>query len=81
MKGWLEMAKLKSNLGEVIKSKGYMKGWVAEQVGVSKTQMSSWCNHKEDGSIKSMPSALNARMLMDILNCEFDDIFEVIKDE
>lgn len=79
LEGWLELMKIRSKLNEVIKAKGYRKGWLANQVGVSATQVSLWCANK-DGKIKSMPTVLNAMLLMKVLNCELDELFELVEE-
>lgn len=79
MESWLDLMKIRSKINEVIKDKGYRKGWVADQVGVSATQVSLWCANKE-GKIKSMPTVLNAMLLMKVLDCELEELFELVED-
>lgn len=82
MEGWIDFMKLKSNLNAVIKQKGYQKQWLAEQVGVSKTQFTQWCtNDQKTGYIKSVPSVLNALILAGILECGVNDLFELVKED
>jgi putative transcriptional regulator len=74
--------KLKSKLNDVIKHKGYQKQWLAEKVGVSKTQFAHWCtNDNETGFIKAVPSVLNAIILSKILGCNVEELFELVEDE
>ena len=61
---------MKSNIGEIIESRGYKKKWVAEQIGVSQNVLSRWIN---DGS---MPSVLKLFELADLLDCKVDDLYE-----
>lgn len=74
--------KLRSRLNEVIKTKGYQKKWLAEQVGVSKTQFAHWCtNDKEKGYIRAVPSVLNAMALARILDSKVEELFELVQEE
>lgn len=58
------------------------KKWLAEQVGVSKTQFAHWCtNDKEKGYIRAVPSVLNAMALARILDSKVEELFELVQEE
>ena len=79
LKGWSEIMKLKSNLNSIISSKGLKKKHLADKVNVSPTTFAQWCNNDiKTGYIKAVPSVLNAMVLAKELNCQVEDLFELV---
>ncbi|WP_156036651.1 XRE family transcriptional regulator [Halobacillus karajensis] len=72
--------KVKSNLGEIIESKGIMKSWIAKQTGATKSQVTRWCNNK-DGAAESTPSVYYILQLEKLLDTPVRKMFEIIEEE
>lgn len=62
---------MKSQIGALIDKKGYKKKFVAEQLGISPTQLSNWI------SGRSFPTLEKAFKLASILNVKVDDLYEM----
>ena len=70
--------KVKSNLGEIIESKGLKLKWVSEQIGATQSQLTNWCKN-EDGCAKSTPSVVYILRLQSLLNVKIEDMYEEVK--
>lgn len=66
---------LQNRIGEIIESKGYMKKYIAAQIGVSQNQVSNWVTGR------SYPTIPNLFRLADLLGVKVDDLFIRVKDE
>ncbi|MEW5567398.1 helix-turn-helix domain-containing protein [Rossellomorea marisflavi] len=66
---------LENRIGEIIASKGYLKKYIAFQLGVSQNQVSNWVTGK------SYPTIPNLFRLADLLGVKVDDLFIRVKDE
>ena len=79
LKGWSEIMKIKSNLNSIIRTKGLKKNHLADKVKVSNTTFAQWCNNDvKTGYIKAVPSVLNAMVLAKELDCQVEDLFELV---
>lgn len=72
--------KVKSNLGEILESRGIMKKWIADNTGATQAQVNRWCNNK-DGAAESTPSVYYILLLEKLLNVKVSEMFEVIKED
>jgi putative transcriptional regulator len=66
---------MKSRIGYWIEEKGYMKKYIAKQIGVSQNQISNWI------SGKSSPTIEKAFKLAELLDVKVDDLYEREVDE
>lgn len=65
---------LKCKIGDIINEKGYKKGWVAQQIGVSGQQMSNWIVQR------SYPTADKLFRLAAFLDVKVDDLYTYIEE-
>ena len=68
--------KLYSKVDEAIKRKGYLKSFVAKEIGVSNTTMSLWSKPK-GGEAKTAPNVFVVLKLAKLLDCNVEDLFEI----
>lgn len=68
-------SKVKSNLGEIIESKGLKLKWVADQVGATQSQLTNWCKN-ENGYAKSTPSVVYILRLQKLLGVKIEEMYE-----
>lgn len=61
---------MKSRIGYWIEERGYMKKYIAKQLGVSQNQISNWI------SGKSNPTIEKAFKLADLLGVKVDDLYD-----
>lgn len=54
------------------------KSWLARKVGADPSQLHRWSRNDEDGFALSVPNVGYALMLSKILNCNVEDLFEVV---
>ncbi|WP_261382066.1 helix-turn-helix domain-containing protein [Bacillus licheniformis] len=71
--------KVVSKLNDYIGSKGIKKVWIAEQLGTTRQQIQIWSKNNDEGFCPSPPSLPYAIRLIDVLDCELTDLFEVIE--
>lgn len=69
--------KVKSNLGDIIESKGLKFKWVADKIGATQSQLTNWCKN-EDGYAKSTPSVIYILKLQKVLNVRVEEMYEEI---
>ncbi|MGD6876794.1 helix-turn-helix domain-containing protein [Bacillus infantis] len=72
--------KVRSKLGDYLKARGLPKNWLAEQLVCDKSQVNRWCNNK-NGEAIGTPSVAYLLMILKILGCRLEDIYEEIPDE
>lgn len=81
LKGLVEVNQnVRSKIREAIRTRGYMMGWVAEQIETSPSQLSQWCRNK-DGKADSTPHVVYILRLCKTLKCGVWDLFELIEEE
>lgn len=61
---------MKSKIGFWIEERGYMKKYIAKQLGITQNQMSNWI------SGRSFPTLEKAFLLADLLGVKVDDLYE-----
>lgn len=61
---------MKSKIGYWIEERGYMKKFIAKQLGITPNQLSNWINGK------SHPTIEKAFKLADLLGVKVDDLYE-----
>ncbi|MGG1679874.1 helix-turn-helix transcriptional regulator [Neobacillus sp. NRS-1170] len=61
---------MKSRLNELIEQSGYLKKYIAKEVGVTPTQLSNWI------AGRSYPPLDKAYKLAELLNCKVDELYE-----
>jgi putative transcriptional regulator len=66
---------MKSRLNELIEKSGYMKKYIAKEVGITPTQLSNWI------ACRSYPPLDKAYKLAKLLGCKVDDLYEEDKIE
>ncbi|CAM3679880.1 helix-turn-helix transcriptional regulator [Cytobacillus oceanisediminis] len=66
---------MKSNIGELIEERGYMKKYIAKQLEITPNQLSNWI------SGKSHPTMEKAFKLADLLNVKVDDLYDRTEQE
>lgn len=64
---------MECKLNELIQERGYKKKWLAEQLGVSASVFSRWCNGD------SIPSLENAMRVAALMGCDVEDIWKIEK--
>jgi transcriptional regulator with XRE-family HTH domain len=57
-------------IGELIEARGLKKGYIANQLDISRQQLSNWI------SSRSYPPILKAFQLADLLGVKVDDLYE-----
>lgn len=72
--------KVKSNLGEILESRGLRLKWVAEQIEATQAQLTNWCKN-ENGSAKSTPNVVYILRLQKLLNVKVEEMYEEIKED
>lgn len=61
---------MKSRIGFWIEERGYMKKYIAKQLGITQNQMSNWITGR------SFPTLEKAFQLADLLGVKVDDLYE-----
>lgn len=61
---------MRSRIGEIIESKGYMKKYIAKKMGITPGQLSNWITGK------SYPTLERAFILAELLEVKVDDLYE-----
>lgn len=61
---------MKSRMNELIVKSGYMKKYIAKELGITPNQLSNWL------AGRSYPPLDKAYKLADLLNCKVDDLYE-----
>jgi DNA-binding XRE family transcriptional regulator len=61
---------MESRIGYWIGKRGYKKGYIAEQLGISRQQLSNWIGGR------SHPPIEKAFELSKLLNCKVDDLYK-----
>lgn len=70
--------KVVTKLADYLNSRGIKQSWLAKEIGAEKTQVSNWCkNDKKTGYAKSTPSIGYVILILDVLNCNINDLWEV----
>ncbi|WP_025910631.1 helix-turn-helix transcriptional regulator [Priestia flexa] len=69
---------VRSNLGDIIKSKGLVQKWVAEQIGATPAQINKWSTNK-DGLAVSTPHVLYILRLEKVLGVKVSEMYEEVK--
>jgi hypothetical protein len=78
--GEILKTKVKSNLGEILESKGLRLKWVAEQIGATPSQLTNWCKNDEvTGYAKSTPSVIYILKLQRVLNVNVELMYEEVE--
>lgn len=72
--------RVKSNLGDILESRGIMKKWIADNTGATQAQVNRWCNNK-DGAAESTPSVYYILKLEVLLNVPVREMFKIIEEE
>jgi DNA-binding XRE family transcriptional regulator len=62
-------------IGEYIEKSGFKKGHIADQLGVTRQQLSNWIGGR------SHPPIMKAFQLAKLLGCKVDDLYEEEKDK
>lgn len=72
--------KVKSNLGEIIESRGLKLKWVADQIKATQAQLTNWCkNDEETGYAKSTPNVVYILKLQRLLGINVEEMFEEVE--
>ncbi|CUB59637.1 Helix-turn-helix [Bacillus subtilis] len=66
------MGELKSNIGELIQTRGLKGRWIAQQLKVTPSQVSNYIQGR------SFPTVDKAFQLAEILDCKVDDLYEKV---
>jgi len=61
---------MRCNIEKIIKEKGFLKKYIAKEVGITPSQLSYWI------TMKNFPSADKLFKLARVLNCKVDDLYE-----
>ncbi len=73
------MRKIKTNLGEIIESKGLRYNWVAEKIGCTKSQITNWSSNDAHGHAKSTPNVKYVLRLEKLLGVSVSEMFEEVE--
>jgi DNA-binding Xre family transcriptional regulator len=73
--------RVRSNLGDYLRSRGIKKVWLATQIGADNSQLNRWCKNDVKGEAFSTPSVAYLLRIKKTLNCRLEDIYEEIPDE
>lgn len=71
---------VKSNLGGIIKRKGLVQKWVADQIGATPAQMNKWCSNNQKGVAASTPHVAYILRLEKLLDVKVGDMYEEIEE-
>lgn len=74
-------AKIRSNLGTVLDSKGLKNKWVAEKIEATESQIANWSKNQKDGQVKSTPHVGYVLKLEKLLDVRVGEMFEIIEEE
>ena len=66
---------VESKLDDYLRSRGLKKMWLAEQLGVSNSQVTAWC---KDGT---SPHFVHLFRMVRVLDCSLFDLYDVKKKE
>jgi DNA-binding XRE family transcriptional regulator len=61
---------MKNRMNELIVNSGYLKKYVAKELGITPNQLSNWL------AGKSFPPIDKAYKLADLLGCKVDDLYD-----
>jgi transcriptional regulator with XRE-family HTH domain len=76
--GQILKAKVKSNLGEIIESKGLKMKWIADKIDATQSQLTNWCKN-ENGYAKSTPGVIYILRLQKVLDVNVEEMYEEVE--
>ena len=73
--------KVRSNINTYLNSRGTTKTWLADQMGLKRAQIQNWSTNNENGEAKVQPSIGYVLKMAKVLNCEIEDLYEIIEED